>query len=110
MTTENDAKRNYTIPVPVITGTVSTGYLLNKWAGLPAYDDVAGCVTLLTAQSDEIARLRAALKPFAEFARVYIEEMGADRRPDDARLLGANEAHLTVGDMRAVLKALGEES
>jgi hypothetical protein len=56
-----------------------------------------------------VASLEAALKPFAEIARVYLDEMGAARKPDDTRLFGANDAHFTVGDCRAALKALEDK-
>jgi hypothetical protein len=63
----------------------------------------------IIALAQELTRLRAALKPFAAISRVYLEEMGAARKSDDTRLFGANDAHFTVGDCRAALKALEGE-
>lgn len=58
---------------------------------------------------EEIARLRAALKPFAEFAKVFVGRADRGGHKDDAAIAGANDATLTVGDCRAALKALEGE-
>lgn len=58
----------------------------------------------------EIARLRAALRPFATLARTFRDETGELSKSDERPVFGVNDTHLTVGDMRAALKALGEEA
>jgi len=58
----------------------------------------------------EIARLRAALKPFAEFGKVYGTEGYMSDIPDHADVATARvdgrPLVLRVGDLRAAIKAL----
>lgn len=54
----------------------------------------------------EIARLRAALKPFADLARTYKVETGEFNRPDDKPVFGLNDAKITVGHLRAAMKTM----
>lgn len=56
-----------------------------------------------------MARLRAALKPFAELARTYRDETGEFRKPDHARVFSVNDTALTVGALRGALKAMEDK-
>jgi hypothetical protein len=56
----------------------------------------------------EIARLRAALKPFAEFAKALDARFSDDETKLDALAKIYDAPELTVGDCRAALKALEE--
>lgn len=51
---KDDKNRDLNLRVPVPYHDVSSGYLLNKWAGLPAYDDVAALVALATTFADAL--------------------------------------------------------
>jgi hypothetical protein len=82
---------------------------INAAGKTPVHHEVLALAVAMEAKDAEIACLRAALKPFAAISRVYLEEMGAARKSDDTRLFGANDAHFTVGDCRAALKALEDK-
>lgn len=60
----------------------------------------------------EIDRLRAALKPFADLASIYVRRAETFGWKDADGTLGAADAEMdrtiTVGDCRAALKALEE--
>lgn len=55
---------------------------------------------------ERIERLEAALKPFADLARTYKVETGEINSPDDKPVFGLNDAHIRVGDLRAVLDVM----
>lgn len=61
----------------------------------------------------EIARLRAALKPFADLASIYVRRAETFGHKDDAGVFGATDLEMdrtiTVGDLRAALKAMEGE-
>jgi hypothetical protein len=62
---------------------------------------------------DEIARLRAALKPFADLSGIYVRRAETFDWKDSDGVFGATDvikdATIRVSDCRAALKALGEE-
>jgi hypothetical protein len=62
-----------------------------------------------TQKDAEIARLRAAFRPFEAYARVFVGRADRGGHKDDAPIAGANDAVLTVGDCRAAIKALEGE-
>lgn len=68
--------------------------------------------TALQSRDAEIARLRAALKPFADLASIYVRRADTFEWKDDSSVFGATDmemdAQITVGHCRAALKALEE--
>ena len=82
------------------------------YCNAPSSDDAPGWTCPRCTESiAEIARLRAALGPFAEFAGVYVRN--AAHRDDTTVVVAAGDmvanAPVTIADCRAALRALGED-
>lgn len=68
----DEHRRDHDLRIRLASGdTVTSGYLLNRYAGLPVYDDVAALVLLATSLADVLDGVRTGFAPAARPGTVF---------------------------------------